>query len=233
MSGPSPASCSVAKCYILHGTPLPKHRRLPQDSLHNAPVWLHAHAHRRCGRGRASWRCTCACGRTATSSAAPRPALWSSRSCHRQHPGRRGCASEPFATLVWNLRCACECMAVRSCVHTVDCWVQPGKFPRRFWQSQSSAKQQLDVEDCCSGQVFCPPHTVVAPVHRLVRQAMGWVCCWHARCLRRSTVVLPVRARIQPPPSRHKRVLWDQFHSIKYPPGILHSIVWAALNNGT
>ncbi len=36
---------------------------------------------------------------------------------------------------------------------------------------------------------------------------------------RRSTVEMPVRARIEPTPPRSKRVLWDQFHSIKYPPG--------------
>jgi len=38
---------------------------------------------------------------------------------------------------------------------------------------------------------------------------------------RKSTVVLPVRVRIQPPPPRQKRILWDQFHSIKYPPGYM------------
>ncbi len=36
---------------------------------------------------------------------------------------------------------------------------------------------------------------------------------------RTSTVVMPIKAAIAPPPPRHKRLLWDQFHSIKYPPG--------------
>ena len=36
---------------------------------------------------------------------------------------------------------------------------------------------------------------------------------------RRSSVVLPVTASIIPTPERTKRLLWDQFHSIRYPPG--------------
>ncbi|GIL57416.1 hypothetical protein Vafri_12651 [Volvox africanus] len=38
---------------------------------------------------------------------------------------------------------------------------------------------------------------------------------------RRSTVKLPLRARIGPVPPRSRRVLWDQFHSLKYPPAYL------------
>jgi len=34
-----------------------------------------------------------------------------------------------------------------------------------------------------------------------------------------STVQLPVRVKIIPPPPRHRRVLWDQFHNLRYPPG--------------
>jgi hypothetical protein len=37
--------------------------------------------------------------------------------------------------------------------------------------------------------------------------------------MRKSTVVMPVKCLIQPTPPREKRVIWDQFHSIKYPPG--------------
>ncbi|KAF2361197.1 Peptidase S8/S53 domain [Trinorchestia longiramus] len=34
-----------------------------------------------------------------------------------------------------------------------------------------------------------------------------------------SQVRLPLKARIIPTPPRHKRVLWDQFHNLRYPPG--------------
>ena len=34
-----------------------------------------------------------------------------------------------------------------------------------------------------------------------------------------SDVTLPVRVRIIPTPPRSKRVLWDQFHNLRYPPG--------------
>nr|CAI5826238.1 unnamed protein product [Callosobruchus analis] len=36
---------------------------------------------------------------------------------------------------------------------------------------------------------------------------------------RRSTVNLPIRAKIIPTPPRHKRILWDQYHNLRYPPG--------------
>jgi membrane-bound transcription factor site-1 protease len=36
-----------------------------------------------------------------------------------------------------------------------------------------------------------------------------------------STVDVKVKVAIVPTPPRHKRVLWDQFHSIKYPPAYL------------
>lgn len=34
-----------------------------------------------------------------------------------------------------------------------------------------------------------------------------------------STVKLPLRVKIIPPPPRHRRVLWDQYHNLRYPPG--------------
>lgn len=34
-----------------------------------------------------------------------------------------------------------------------------------------------------------------------------------------SIVELPIRARVAPAPPREKRLLWDMFHSLKYPPG--------------
>ncbi|KAH1002640.1 membrane-bound transcription factor site-1 protease-like isoform X2 [Dendroctonus ponderosae] len=36
---------------------------------------------------------------------------------------------------------------------------------------------------------------------------------------RSSTVELLVRAKIIPTPPRHKRILWDQYHNLRYPPG--------------
>ncbi|KAI4469491.1 peptidase s8 [Holotrichia oblita] len=36
---------------------------------------------------------------------------------------------------------------------------------------------------------------------------------------RQSTVILPVRVKIIPTPPRHKRLLWDQYHNLRYPPG--------------
>ncbi|XP_050300873.1 membrane-bound transcription factor site-1 protease isoform X2 [Anthonomus grandis grandis] len=36
---------------------------------------------------------------------------------------------------------------------------------------------------------------------------------------RTSTVELPIRAKIIPTPPRHKRILWDQYHNLRYPPG--------------
>ncbi|XP_045605609.1 membrane-bound transcription factor site-1 protease [Procambarus clarkii] len=36
---------------------------------------------------------------------------------------------------------------------------------------------------------------------------------------RTSHVKLPVKAKMIPTPPRHKRVLWDQFHNLRYPPG--------------
>jgi membrane-bound transcription factor site-1 protease len=37
--------------------------------------------------------------------------------------------------------------------------------------------------------------------------------------VQRSDLILPVRVRIIPTPIRSHRLLWDQFHSIGYPPG--------------
>lgn len=36
---------------------------------------------------------------------------------------------------------------------------------------------------------------------------------------RRSTVRLAIKAKIIPTPPRHKRILWDQYHNLRYPPG--------------
>ncbi|XP_019097328.1 PREDICTED: subtilisin-like protease SBT6.1 isoform X2 [Camelina sativa] len=38
---------------------------------------------------------------------------------------------------------------------------------------------------------------------------------------RRSTCSLQLKLKVIPTPSRAKRILWDQFHSIKYPPGYI------------
>ncbi|KAG5320863.1 MBTP1 protease, partial [Acromyrmex heyeri] len=36
---------------------------------------------------------------------------------------------------------------------------------------------------------------------------------------RQSNVTLPLQAKIIPTPPRHKRILWDQYHNLRYPPG--------------
>ncbi|KAL8153195.1 hypothetical protein V2J09_010955 [Rumex salicifolius] len=41
------------------------------------------------------------------------------------------------------------------------------------------------------------------------------------KALRMSTCVLQLRLKVVPTPPRSKRILWDQFHSIKYPPGYI------------
>ncbi|XP_040954946.1 subtilisin-like protease SBT6.1 isoform X2 [Gossypium hirsutum] len=41
------------------------------------------------------------------------------------------------------------------------------------------------------------------------------------RAVRTSTCVLKLKLNVFPTPPRSKRVLWDQFHSIKYPPGYI------------
>jgi membrane-bound transcription factor site-1 protease len=38
---------------------------------------------------------------------------------------------------------------------------------------------------------------------------------------RRAQVALPIRVHIEPTPPRARRLLWDQFHSLAYPPGYL------------
>ncbi|EPS61463.1 hypothetical protein M569_13331, partial [Genlisea aurea] len=38
---------------------------------------------------------------------------------------------------------------------------------------------------------------------------------------RRSTCVLNLKLKVVPTPERKKRILWDQFHNIKYPPGYI------------
>lgn len=38
---------------------------------------------------------------------------------------------------------------------------------------------------------------------------------------RNSTVSFPIRVKIIPQPTRQKRILWDQYHSLRYPPGYL------------
>ena len=34
-----------------------------------------------------------------------------------------------------------------------------------------------------------------------------------------SIVTLPIRVKIIPMPSPRKRILWDQYHNLRYPPG--------------
>lgn len=39
--------------------------------------------------------------------------------------------------------------------------------------------------------------------------------------LRNSTVTFSIRVKIIPQPPRQKRILWDQYHNLRYPPGYL------------
>lgn len=36
---------------------------------------------------------------------------------------------------------------------------------------------------------------------------------------KQTVIVLPIRAKIIPTPPRNKRILWDQYHNLRYPPG--------------
>ncbi|XP_062555171.1 membrane-bound transcription factor site-1 protease isoform X1 [Armigeres subalbatus] len=38
---------------------------------------------------------------------------------------------------------------------------------------------------------------------------------------RNGTISFPIKVKIIPQPPRHKRILWDQYHSLRYPPGYL------------
>ncbi|XP_055625607.1 membrane-bound transcription factor site-1 protease isoform X2 [Toxorhynchites rutilus septentrionalis] len=38
---------------------------------------------------------------------------------------------------------------------------------------------------------------------------------------RNGTVSFPIKVKLIPQPPRHKRILWDQYHSLRYPPGYL------------
>lgn len=49
---------------------------------------------------------------------------------------------------------------------------------------------------------------------------------------RRSLVEMPLTVNIIPTPPRQLRVLWDQFHSIKYPPGFVPRDNMDAKNDG-
>ncbi|XP_017891773.1 membrane-bound transcription factor site-1 protease isoform X1 [Ceratina calcarata] len=37
--------------------------------------------------------------------------------------------------------------------------------------------------------------------------------------VRQSKIELPLKAKVIPTPPRHKRILWDQYHNLRYPPG--------------
>ena len=41
----------------------------------------------------------------------------------------------------------------------------------------------------------------------------------HSGAEHTSTVKLPIKVKIIPTPTRSKRVLWDQYHNLRYPPG--------------
>lgn len=68
----------------------------------------------------------------------------------------------------------------------------------------TASKEAAEWEGVASGQVTL---TVESP------PAMG------EEVRRKSTLVLPIKVKIIPTPPRAKRILWDQYHNLRYPPG--------------
>ncbi|CAI5469904.1 unnamed protein product [Closterium sp. Yama58-4] len=67
-------------------------------------------------------------------------------------------------------------------------------------------------------------------VHPGARHLNAWEYTWlrvhpgarHLNATHRTTnCSLPLRVAIMPTPARHRRVLWDQFHNVRYPPGYI------------
>eukprot|EP00898_Chlorokybus_atmophyticus_P007485 jgi/Chlat1/7738/Chrsp66S07212 len=38
---------------------------------------------------------------------------------------------------------------------------------------------------------------------------------------RQCSLIMPIKAQVIPTPPRHKRILWDQYHNVRYPPGYI------------
>ncbi|CDF35782.1 unnamed protein product [Chondrus crispus] len=96
-------------------------------------------------------------------------------------------------------------------------WVggQHGEFlnvevtaPKRFWPWAAGLGLHLSVNDL--------RHRLTMPItaYGVLRVRVVSV---HKQT--HSDIELPIKASIIPPPQREKRLLWDMFHSIRYPPG--------------
>lgn len=81
-------------------------------------------------------------------------------------------------------------------------WPWTGYLALHMQIREEGAKFSGEIEGNVSVSVYSPP-------------AQG------EKSPRRSTCVLQLKLKVVPIPPRSKRVLWDQFHSIKYPPGYI------------
>lgn len=81
-------------------------------------------------------------------------------------------------------------------------WPWTGYLALHMQIKEEGAKFSGEIEGNVSVSVYSPP-------------ARG------EKNSRRSTCMLQLKLKVVPTPPRSKRVLWDQFHSIKYPPGYI------------
>lgn len=81
-------------------------------------------------------------------------------------------------------------------------WPWTGYLALHMQIKEEGAKFSGEIEGSVSVSVHSPP-------------ARG------EKSSRRSTCMLQLKLKVVPTPPRSKRVLWDQFHSIKYPPGYI------------
>lgn len=177
-----------------------------------------------CGPGLALWRCSSVCERLA----ANLRALPQGTSTSQWSPRGRWVGALTLCTAYALPPCTppvysfCLCVLPVRCTRIMGlpflpppCWPKLGFLP---------ASKTLPV---------CPPPACALPralpVHSLAPFSPILTDPYTTpppHCLqvgeqheRTSVVTLPLRFRIEPTPPRSRRVLWDQFHSIKYPPG--------------
>uniref|UniRef100_A0A7N0TYX2 Uncharacterized protein n=2 Tax=Kalanchoe fedtschenkoi TaxID=63787 RepID=A0A7N0TYX2_KALFE len=81
-------------------------------------------------------------------------------------------------------------------------WPWTGYLALHMQIKEEGAKFSGEIEGNVTLNVFSPP-------------AQG------EKVIRRSTCVLKLKIKVIPTPPRARRLLWDQFHNIKYPPGYI------------
>lgn len=81
-------------------------------------------------------------------------------------------------------------------------WPWTGYLALHMQIKEEGAKFSGEIEGNVTVKVFSPP-------------AQG------EKIIRRSTCVLQLKIKVIPTPPRARRILWDQFHNIKYPPGYI------------